>query len=147
MPLNQAFFDANAAAAIIRAFPEIQHWAVAGHSLGGVAAASYAAAHPNQIQGVAFWASYPQGDMTTYPGRVVSIAASNDGVASPASIDASKKNLPPSTAYVVIQGGNHSQFGYYGPQSGDNAATISRAVQQNQIVEATTALLHALDAP
>lgn len=141
MPLNLAFFDTNAAADVLAAFPQIQKWAVAGHSLGGVAASSYAAANPDKIQGVGFWASYPQGSMTTYPGQVVSISASNDGLATPEKIEASKKDLPAATLYVEIQGGNHAQFGYYGPQEGDNPATISRQEQQQQLVAAMAQLL------
>ncbi|HSO72959.1 MAG TPA: alpha/beta hydrolase, partial [Thermodesulfobacteriota bacterium] len=41
--LNLAFFDINAADRAIPDFPEIQDWAVGGHSLGGVAASMYAA--------------------------------------------------------------------------------------------------------
>lgn len=144
MPLNLAFFDVNAAEKIIAAFPEIQTWAVAGHSLGGVAASSFAAQNPDQIQGVAFWASYPQGSMTTFPGQVISISASNDGLATPDKIEASKKDLPASAQFVVIEGGNHAQFGYYGEQEGDNPATISRAEQQNQLVTAMVQFLQGL---
>ncbi len=39
MPLNLAVFDPNRANAVIDAHPEIQHWAVGGHSLGGAMAA------------------------------------------------------------------------------------------------------------
>ena len=46
-PLNLAVFDINAAARIEAQYPEIQNWFVGGHSLGGVAASSYAASHPN----------------------------------------------------------------------------------------------------
>ncbi len=144
MPLNQAIFDANAAAEIIRAFPEIQHWAMAGHSLGGVAASSYAAAHPDQIQGVVFMASYPQGSLTNYSGKVLSIFATNDGLASPDKIEKSKINLPPAAQFIPIWGGNHSQFGYYGMQSGDNPATIARAEQQAQLVTAVAQFLRGL---
>lgn len=144
MPLNLAFFDVNAAEKIIAAFPEIQTWAVAGHSLGGVAASSFAAQNPDKIQGVAFWASYPQGNMTTFPGQVISISASNDGLSTPDKIEASKKDLPPSTQFVVIEGGNHAQFGYYGAQEGDNPATISRAEQQAQLVAAMVQFLQGL---
>jgi hypothetical protein len=42
---------------------------------------------------------------------------------------------------VPIEGGNHAQFGYYGPQPGDAPATISREEQQIQAVDATVALL------
>ncbi len=143
-PLNLALFDTNAAEKIMAAFPQIQKWAVAGHSLGGVAAASYAAAHPDKIQGVAFWASYPSGAMTTYPGATLSIAASDDGLATPEKIQASKKDLPAATKYLVIQGGNHAQFGYYGAQAGDKPATISRAEQQAQLVAAMREWLQGL---
>jgi hypothetical protein len=49
--------------------------------------------------------------------------------------------LPPTTTYVAIEGGNHAGFGWYGPQAGDNPATISVAVQSRQIQLATIALL------
>ena len=58
IPLNLAFFNANAAGKIISEHPEIEHWVVSGHSLGGVVAADYAANHPI-IEGMVFWASYP----------------------------------------------------------------------------------------
>jgi NAD(P)-dependent dehydrogenase (short-subunit alcohol dehydrogenase family) len=45
------------------------------------------------------------------------------------------------TTWVAIQGGNHAQFGWYGDQSGDNPATITREEQQAQIVQATADLL------
>jgi len=147
VPLNLAFLDTNAAAPIIQAFPEIQHWAVGGHSLGGVAASGYADANRDQIQGIAFWASYPAGDMHTYPGSVVSVSGSNDGLATAEKIAASKPNLPPQTVYVVIEGGNHAQFGAYGPQQGDNTAAISRAEQQKQIADATVEMLQSLSTP
>ena len=37
---------------------------------------------------------------------------------------------------VEIEGGNHAQFGNYGPQKGDLPAAISAAEQQAQAVEA-----------
>lgn len=144
LPLNLAFFDVNVAARIIQAFPQIQNWTVAGHSLGGVAASSFATAHRDQIKAIAFWASYPAGDMKNFAGRVVSISGTNDGLATPAKIDESKMNLPASTEYLAIQGGNHAQFGYYGAQGGDDVATISRAEQQEQIIAATIKLLQSL---
>jgi hypothetical protein len=46
--------------------------------------------------------------------------------------------------WVVIQGGDHAQFGWYGAQSGDNPATISREAQQAQIEQATVDFLKTL---
>jgi hypothetical protein len=45
---------------------------------------------------------------------------------------------------VEISGGNHAFFGWYGNQTGDNAATISRELQQNQTVTASVQLLEKL---
>ena len=59
-------------------------------------------------------------------------------------IQNSREMLPPITVYVEIAGGNHAQFGYYGNQSGDNPATITREAQQSQTLNATVELLQKL---
>jgi len=46
--------------------------------------------------------------------------------------------------WVAIEGGNHGQFGWYGPQSGDNPTAISREAQQAQVVQATLEMLNAM---
>lgn len=136
-PLNLAFFDVNAAERIEAAHPEIQNWFVGGHSLGGVAASSYAATHP-EIKGVVFWASYPADDsLKTNGTKVISIYGTNDGLAGEGKIDESKALLPVDAEFVAIEGGNHAQFGSYGPQAGDNEATISPEAQWTQAAEAT----------
>ncbi|MCS7010679.1 MAG: alpha/beta hydrolase [Anaerolineales bacterium] len=146
MPLNLAVFDPDAAAEVIAAHPEIERWAVGGHSLGGAMAANFAAANPGSVQGLVLWAAYPAAsdDLSRSGLRVVSISASLDGLATPDKIAASRPFLPPDTVWVVIEGGNHAQFGWYGIQKGDNFATISREMQQVQVIEATVALLESL---
>jgi len=42
---------------------------------------------------------------------------------------------------VVIQGGNHAQFGNYGKQKGDPDATITAEEQQNITVKAVADFL------
>ena len=69
----------------------------------------------------------------------------NMELATPAKIEASRPLLPAATTWVVIQGGDHAQFGWYGPQSGDNPATISREDQQAQAAEAVLSLLKSVD--
>ena len=59
MPINMAIFDSNIADEIIAAHPEVTHWVIGGHSVGGTAAALYTAAHPEKIAGLAIWSSYP----------------------------------------------------------------------------------------
>ncbi|HNH27439.1 MAG TPA: alpha/beta hydrolase [Anaerolineales bacterium] len=139
VPLNLAFFDINAASRVEAAYPEVKNWFVGGHSLGGVAASSYAASH-DEIRGVVFWASYPADDsLKTKNIPAVSIYGTNDGLATGDKLDASKALLLEDTKFVPIDGGNHAQFGSYGPQAGDNEATISPEDQWIQATDATVA--------
>jgi hypothetical protein len=146
VPLHLAILAPEAAAPVLAAYPSITHWAVGGHSLGGVMAAHFAHAHPAQVQGLALWAAYPEAsdDLSQSALSVVSISGSLDGLSTPAKIEASRPLLPASTTWVVIACGDHGQFGWYGPQSGDNPASISHAEQQSQTVAATVALLQGL---
>ena len=48
MPLNLAVFAPEKASEVMAAFPEIEHWAVGGHSLGGAMAARFAHRHPKK---------------------------------------------------------------------------------------------------
>jgi len=138
--LNLAFFDINAADGAIASFPEIRHWVVGGHSLGGVAAAAYAGRN-DDLDGVVFWASYPANDtLKNTDLKILSIYGTLD-MGGLDSFEASRLNLPSTAKFVVIDGGNHGQFGDYGFQPGDNEATISRADQQRQVVEATVKFL------
>jgi hypothetical protein len=43
-------------------------------------------------------------------------------------------NLPDAAEWVAIEGGNHSQFGYYGFQLGDGRAQITREQQQDEVL-------------
>ncbi len=137
MPLNLAVLGIDRAAEVQAAFPQVKTWVIAGHSLGGAMAAEFVKRHPQAVQGIAFLASYPaeQTDLSGLPLQALSIVGTEDGVAE-AEFEASLTRLPPGTRLIVIAGGNHAQFGYYGPQKGDGIATISREAQQEQTVTA-----------
>jgi pimeloyl-ACP methyl ester carboxylesterase len=147
MPLNLAVLAPNRATRVIDATPEVERWAVGGHSLGGAMAARYAQRSPEVAQGLALWAAYPaEGeDLSARDLAVASIYGTRDGLATQPKIDASRPLLPQDTAWTAIEGGNHAQFGWYGPQSGDQAPTLSREEQQEQIVAATAALLERVE--
>lgn len=145
LPLNLAVFDINAAAKIIKANTNLQCWVVGGHSLGGAMAAQYA--KDNAVAGLVLWAAYPadSNNLSQSNMKGMSISGTRDGLSTPAKIQASKKNLPPNTEYVVIDGGNHAQFGDYGAQSGDAEAEITLKDQQSHIAAATLRLLGSED--
>lgn len=146
MPLNLAVLSPGKAARVIKSYPQIQTWAIGGHSLGGAMAANYAKRHPDQIAGLVLWASYPaEGDNLSQSDlKVISIYGTQDLVADFSQIEASRLLLPSDARFVRIEGGNHAGFGWYGAQSGDGLATISREEQQRLVVRATLELLEDL---
>ena len=146
MPFNLAVFGSGKASDVMKAHPEITRWAIGGHSLGGAMGAKYAYDNPDAVEGLGLWAAYPANNNSLADRNlaVASISASNDGLATPAKIDASRPLLPVSTQWLQIQGGNHAGFGYYGPQNGDGQATITREDQQSQTVAATVQMLRDL---
>jgi hypothetical protein len=147
MPFNLAFFDIERGLAIQRSHPEIEAWAIGGHSLGGAMAAEFAARHPGAVQGLVFWASYSAADLSAQDLKVVSIYGSLEtGRAGFISAEA-RANLPAGAEFVEINGGNHEQFGYYTGQPNDPVAYVGRDDQQAQAVAATAALLGRLSQP
>jgi hypothetical protein len=147
MPLNLAVFGIDLANDVIKAYPSIQAWAIGGHSLGGSMAATFVHRYPTAVRGIVFWASYPSAadNLSGISIKVTSIYGTRDGLTSLADINASRSVLPPDALFVEVVGGNHAQFGWYGLQSGDNEATITRLLQQAQVVNATLALLESLN--
>jgi hypothetical protein len=143
-PFNLAIFSVGAAGDAIKAAPDIQKWAVGGHSLGGVAAAGYCADAKPAVKGLVLLAAYPTSDLTQSGMHVLSITASLDGVLNNRAWLDAQKLLPSNTEYLAIEGGNHSQFGRYGTQAGDNEATIPEAEQRGQVSAATVEFLSTL---
>ena len=116
-------------------YPDIEHWYMAGHSLGGTIAASYLSQHVDDYEGLILLASYAIDDLSQTSLNVLSITGSEDHVLNRQKAQENKINLPESVNEVIIKGGNHAQFGMYGPQSGDGQATITPAEQIELTVE------------
>ena len=126
MPFRMAIFDAVAAEEVMAQFPDIRHWYMAGHSMGGAMASAFAAGHPDQVEGLILLGAYIYGD---YPDeKTLTVYGSlNQSV---------EDHIDYTGNIVEIEGGNHAQFGNYGPQKGDLPAAISAEEQQRQTVEA-----------
>jgi len=143
MPLNIAMLSVNAAD-LAKADPyakqHCQRFVIGGHSLGGVAASMYLSSYPDDD--LLLLASWPaEGKpLLEHKGRIVSIHASNDGLITPDEIEESTARLPKSTKWVMIEGANHAQFGWYGDQAGDDLSAISRQEQQDQVLNAVSEL-------
>lgn len=126
MPFHMAIFDPGAAEDVIRQFPQIRHWYLAGHSMGGAMASKFASEHPDMVEGLILLGAYLYGD---YPAEntLTVYGSLNQSV---------EDHINYTENVVEIEGGNHAQFGNYGPQKGDLPATISTQDQQAQTVEA-----------
>lgn len=121
MPFNMAFFAANAADQVFDKLPNIKNFYIGGHSLGGAMASSYAAKHKDKVKGLILLGAYIYGDYSAEDALTV-YGTFNSNL---------EKNINYSDNIVIIEGGNHAQFGNYGKQKGDPDATISTEEQQD----------------
>ena len=143
MPINMAVFHPNIADEIIAEYPNIEKWVIGGHSVGGTMAAQYTYKHPEAIDGLAIWASYPadNANISNLDIPVISIYGSRELRVNDNSVGERQHLLPKDTRYIRIEGGDHHQFGSYEINPKDHLATTSRVDQQQQIIQATLDLL------
>ncbi len=140
MPANIAFLGINRADGIIEE-GSYDNYYLMGHSLGGVAASSYAGSNSEKVSGLIYLASYSSTDLSDTNLRILSIYGSLDGVLQLDNLEESRAMMPSDYSEVVIEGGNHCQFGSYGHQDGDNEATVSQSEQIQQTLEAIVAFI------
>ncbi|WP_337879442.1 alpha/beta hydrolase [Rheinheimera sp.] len=145
MPFNTAFLGIGKADEVIAAYPAIRHWVIAGHSLGGVAAAEYVkTADPSRVEGLLLLASYPGSDISQLGIAVKSISGSKDSQSTPQKINDNKAKLPAATEYVVIENANHWQFGSFAAELSTEQGLISPAGQAEQVFNQSLAFLQRL---
>ena len=129
--LNLAFFDLRGLDAFTSAAPDVATWGVGGHSLGGVRACQLA----GDAEALVLFGSYCSNDVSESDLAVLSISGSEDGLSTPAKIEAARDMLPEDAEMVEIEGASHASFGDYGPQAGDGTPTLSDAEMHAQVAE------------
>ena len=139
-PSQQARADADLRRLLL-ASPS--RWVLGGHSKGAVFVSQIAATPPASLLGVIIAGStHPRDvDLSRSALEIAKVVATADGIA-PLDVSQSRRNLlPAGTAWHVIDGGNHSQFGWYGTQLGDGTARITRTQQHEQLLHAVLTVL------
>lgn len=148
-PLGIGFLATGGFESTRTALPDAAAWVVGGHSPGGVVAAIDADAHDEDatapVAGLLLHASFPASDLSTsLTSAVLSVYGTEDGLASPADIEASRSILPPGAEFAAIEGAVHAFFGDYGPQPGDGVPTISHDAARAQIAGVSTGFVAGL---
>ena len=112
-------------------------WIIAGHSKGAVIASYIASQNVGNLAGVVLiGSSHPRDvSLASLSIPITKIVGTRDGLASPDKVRANIAKLPASTRWVSIEGGNHSQFGWYGFQPGDRFAKIPASEQRAIMIQ------------
>lgn len=135
MPENLALLRRNAAGDIKEKYAKwVQYvddvdWYLAGHSMGGVAAASYLGESLGEYKGLILCASYTTVDFSNEDIKLLSLIGSEDQVIDRENYEESKVFWPENSMEYIIEGGNHGYFGNYGAQKGDGEPRISNHEQ------------------
>jgi len=136
----------NQALEIMSSNESIQYWVVGGHSRGAAIASRFAYKYGDSFDGlILIGTSHPKEqafDLSNSTLSVTKIYATHDGLASMDEVEANAIYLPNDTTWVLIDGGNHSQFSYTGKLLGDSAATISQEEQQKLTIDAILSALN-----
>lgn len=141
MPFHLAVLDRNAAQGIPELYPEIEHWYIGGHSLGGSMAASYLEKHQEEYEGMILLGAYATADLSESDLTVLSVYGSEDGVMNREKYEKYQENLPEGFTELLIDGGCHAGFGMYGAQEGDGVPSITNEEQIMVTAEAIAELI------
>jgi hypothetical protein len=141
LPLNLAILDTDAASSIIDDNPGIEQWYVGGHSLGGAMACGYAGNNADRVEGLVLFGAYCDSDVSETNLSALVVTGSQDAILDADDFESSRDNLPSDSELVDIEGMNHSQFGAYGGQPGDDPATISDEAARQELTEVVVSWL------
>jgi pimeloyl-ACP methyl ester carboxylesterase len=112
-------------------------YVIGGHSQGGKMAAQFVYENPRLMKGLFLMGTSHPRDISLSNQSIPAIKfyAKNDGLASVEEVLENKDKLPINAKLILIEGGNHSQFGYLGTLLMDDNADITLEEQQSIVLE------------
>ncbi len=128
--LNFALFDKQAGQKVMDKY-SYDSWILMGHSMGGIAIASFADEKGDEVDGLVLLGAHGAADLTDTDIVTLVLYGSEDGVVQRKKVEAGRSTLAKPGNYheLEIPGGNHAYWGNYGKQAMDGEATISQAKQ------------------
>ncbi|KOX95520.1 alpha/beta hydrolase [Halorubrum tropicale] len=136
-PLNLAVLAPDRADRVRERYPDVDAWAVGGHSLGGAMACRHAAGNAGAYDALVLHAAYCDRDLSQSGLDALVVLGGADGVIDAERERASRENLPADARVVELDGVNHAGFGAYGPQPGDGPASLSPAASRRAVGNVT----------
>ncbi len=140
MPFELAILSIDRVLDVRSENADLQHWVLAGHSLGGAAAATFAAQHRGALEGLIIWDSYPPSfaSLADFEKPVWHIHRAKLDGAPPDTFVRQRHLFPRDSRWVPIPGGIHMNFGSFvgGGYQEDWAPEISQAAQHDLVVAA-----------
>ena len=129
MPVNLAVFDSKAASRYADRYPELKNRFIGGHSLGGAMAAGYLSSHTEEFKGLVLLGSYSSFDLTSSSLSALSVYGSEDKILSKEQYESKRGNLPSDFTEIVLEGGCHAYFAWYGDHKGDGTPSLTKDEQ------------------
>ena len=116
---------------------------VGGHSRGAVVASRLASRALPAVRGlVLIGTSHPRDqDLSSLTIPITKIVGTRDGLATPDEVHENASLLPRHTRWLWIEGGNHSQFGWYGFQPLDRRPGVDASVQRSVMIQGVLDIL------
>ncbi len=110
------------------------NFVIGGHSQGGKMAAQLVYENPTVFKGLFLMGTSHPRDINLSIQNIpcIKLYADNDGLASVDEVMENKSKLPKDSKLILINGGNHSQFGFLGKLLMDSSPDISLEEQQKQ---------------
>jgi dienelactone hydrolase len=141
MPFDFSIFAPDRADEVRAAYPEIEHWVIAGHSLGGAMAARYAQLNQDNLAGLIVFDSYPPKSNSLADSELPILLferVRDDGSRDQKFID-NDELFPEDVPRIMIPGGQHMYYGSFdnGVYEEPWEPGIKRQVQQRIVIEAT----------
>lgn len=141
MPFNFSIFAPFSADDVREAFPEIERWVIAGHSMGGAMAGMYAADNQDKLGGIIFWDAYPpeSSSLADADLPVMHIHRATLEGAAPQKFEDMRHLFPADSVWFPVPGGIHMYFGSFDGGAYEELWTpkISEAAQIEIVTAAT----------
>lgn len=141
MPFNLSILAPFSADDVREAFPEIERWVIAGHSMGGAMAGLYAEDNQHNLAGVIFWDAYPPeaNSLADSDLPVVHIHRATPEGAPPQKFEDMRHVYPADSVWIPVPGGIHMYFGSFDGGGYEElwTPTISEAAQMEIVTGAT----------